>query len=78
MFFLNKQFCSYYTYSGRIFQTGFFSRKKFLNLNKLPSLQGDLKITLGLGNCIFFSIKHLKRAFELKEDLLYRTAQTQL
>ena len=47
----------------------FFSRES-LNLNKLPSLQVDLKTTLSLHYGIYSSIVHLKCALKSSEDLI--------
>ena len=68
-FFCNKQHCSYYTYSSRLFQKGFFFSMESLNLNKLPSLQVDLKTKLSSLNFAFSSILLLKRVLKSSEDL---------
>ena len=47
----------------------FFSRES-LNLNKLPSLQVDLKTTLSLQYGIYSSIMHLKCTLKSSEDLI--------
>ena len=49
-----------------------FFLRETLNINKLPSLEVDLKTTLSLQNGIFFSIVHVTRALKSSEDYLHR------